>query len=59
MGTRLQSSRKAQINHADPVHRAPFPVTYCVSAPHPPSERRTDAGRLPPWLPGVAMSAPW
>jgi hypothetical protein len=32
-------------------------VTYCVSAPHPPSERRTDAGRLPPWLPGVAMSA--
>ena len=36
---------------------APSPVTYCVRAPHPPSERRTDAGRLPPWLPGVVMSA--
>jgi len=32
-------------------------VTYFVSAPHPPSERWTDAGRLPPWLPGVAMPA--
>ena len=30
-------------------------MTYFVCAPHPPSERRTDAGRLPPWLPGVAM----
>lgn len=39
------------------MHRAPYPVTYCVRAPHPPSERRTDAGRLPPWLPGVVMSA--
>jgi hypothetical protein len=32
-------------------------VTYFVRAPHPPSERWTDAGQLPPWLPGVAMSA--
>lgn len=39
------------------MHPAPYPVTYCVRAPHPPSERRTDAGRLPPWLPGVVMSA--
>lgn len=39
------------------MHQAPSPVTYCVRAPHPPSERRTDAGRLPPWLPGVVMSA--
>ncbi|GGN59266.1 hypothetical protein GCM10012285_56230 [Streptomyces kronopolitis] len=39
------------------MHRAPYPVTYCVRAPHPPSERQTDAGRLPPWLPGVVMSA--
>lgn len=31
-------------------------MTYFVGAPHPPSERWTDAGRLPPWLPGVAMS---
>ncbi|CAG7634647.1 hypothetical protein SBRY_21096 [Actinacidiphila bryophytorum] len=33
-------------------------MTYFVGAPHPPSGRWTDAGRLPPWLPGVAMSAP-
>ncbi len=30
-------------------------MTYCVRAPHPPSERRTDAGQLPPWLLGVAL----
>lgn len=30
-------------------------MTYFVSAPHPPSERRTDAGQLPPWLLGVAF----
>ena len=29
-------------------------MPYFISAPHPPSERLTDAGRLPPWLPGVA-----
>ncbi len=32
-------------------------MTYCVRAPHPPSERRTDAGQLPPWLLGVALFA--
>lgn len=37
------------------MHRTPFPVTYFVGAPHPPSERRTDAGQLPPWLLGVAL----
>lgn len=31
-------------------------MTYFVRAPHPPSGRRTDAGQLPPWLPGVATS---
>ncbi len=31
-------------------------MTYFVRAPHPPSERRTDAGQLPPWLLGVAIS---
>lgn len=31
-------------------------MAYFVSAPHPPSERRTDAGQLPPWLLGVAFS---
>lgn len=30
-------------------------MTYFVRAPHPPSERRTDAGQLPPWLLGVAI----
>ncbi len=30
-------------------------VTYFVRAPHPPSERQTDAGQLPPWLLGVAL----
>ncbi len=30
-------------------------MTYFVRAPHPPSERRTDAGQLPPWLLGVAF----
>jgi hypothetical protein len=30
-------------------------VTYFVRAPHPPSERQTDAGQLPPWLLGVAF----
>lgn len=30
-------------------------MTYFVNAPHPPSERRTDAGQLPPWLLGVAF----
>ncbi len=30
-------------------------MPYFKCAPHPPSERRTDAGRLPPWLPGVAL----
>lgn len=49
------SSRKAQINHEVPVHHTPVPVTYFVRAPHPPSERRTDAGQLPPWLLGVAF----
>lgn len=38
------------------MHRTPLCVTYFVSAPHPPSERRTDAGQLPPWLLGVAFS---
>lgn len=38
------------------MHRSPVCVTYFVSAPHPPSERRTDAGQLPPWLLGVAFS---
>ncbi|GGX94354.1 hypothetical protein GCM10010324_45230 [Streptomyces hiroshimensis] len=52
-----QSSRKPQINHVVSVPRAGHPVTYFLSAPHPPSERQTDAGRLPPWLPGVAVSA--
>ncbi len=32
-------------------------MTYFESAPHPPSERQTDAGQLPPWLLGVAFSA--
>ena len=31
-------------------------MTYFVRAPHPPSEPRTDAGQLPPWLLGVAFS---
>jgi hypothetical protein len=31
-------------------------MAYFVRAPHPPSERRTDAGQLPPWLLGVAFS---
>lgn len=31
-------------------------MTYFVRAPHPPSERQTDAGQLPPWLLGVAFS---
>lgn len=30
-------------------------VAYFGSAPHPPSERQTDAGQLPPWLLGVAF----
>ncbi len=30
-------------------------MTYFVRAPHPPSERQTDAGQLPPWLLGVAL----
>ena len=30
-------------------------MTYFVRAPHPPSERQTDAGQLPPWLLGVAF----
>ncbi|GGU86282.1 hypothetical protein GCM10010498_50590 [Streptomyces cavourensis] len=50
------SAGKAQINHDVPVHRTPVPVTYFECAPHPPSERWTDAGQLPPWLPGVAVS---
>ncbi|GHF30028.1 hypothetical protein GCM10018772_64410 [Streptomyces fumanus] len=50
------SSKKAQINHAVPVPGGTPPVTYFVSAPHPPSERLTDAGQLPPWLLGVAFS---
>jgi hypothetical protein len=29
-------------------------MPYFVRVPYPPSERWTDAGRLPPWLPGVA-----
>lgn len=29
------------------MHRTGYPVTYFESAPHPPSERRTDAGQLP------------
>lgn len=33
-----------------------LPMPYFGCAPHPPSERRTDAGQLPPWLPGVAFS---
>ena len=33
-------------------------MTYFVRAPHPPSERQTDAGQLPPWLLGVAFSPP-
>jgi len=32
-----------------------LPVTYFLRAPHPPSERQTDAGQLPPWLLGVAL----
>jgi hypothetical protein len=50
-----QSSRKAQINHVVPVPGGGLPVTYFVGAPHPPSERQTDAGQLPPWLLGVAL----
>ncbi|TQJ48105.1 hypothetical protein FBY34_7556 [Streptomyces sp. SLBN-115] len=34
-------------------------MTYFVRAPHPPSERRTDAGQLPPWLLGVAFVRVW
>ena len=47
------------------MHRTPVRVAYFGSAPHPPSERRTDAGQLPPWLLGVAFlrrgcaAAPW
>ncbi len=33
-------------------------VTYLEGAPHPPSERRTDAGQLPPWLLGVVCLSP-
>jgi hypothetical protein len=50
-----QSSRKAQVNREVPVHGIASPVAYFVSAPHPPSERQTDAGQLPPWLLGVAL----
>ena len=50
-----QSSRKAQINHVVQVPGDGLPVTYFVGAPHPPSERQTDAGQLPPWLLGVAL----
>ncbi|GFH66455.1 hypothetical protein Sdia_25130 [Streptomyces diastaticus subsp. diastaticus] len=52
-----ETSRKAQINRVVPVHHDGYPVTYFESAPHPPSERRTDAGQLPPWLPGVVFSS--
>jgi hypothetical protein len=51
----LPKLRKSSANREVPVHLTPLPVTYFVGAPHPPSERRTDAGQLPPWLLGVAM----
>lgn len=50
----LKKSSDQSCGSVPPVHP---PVTYCVRAPHPPSERWTDAGRLPPWLPGVALFA--
>lgn len=45
------------MNHAVLVPVGQRRVTYCVRAPHPPSERQTDAGQLPPWLLGVALFA--
>jgi hypothetical protein len=47
--------KKAQTDRAVPVPGNRLTVTYCIRAPHPPSERRTDAGQLPPWLLGVAL----
>ena len=51
-----EAQEKLNGNWAVRLHTGVHCMSYFKSAPYPPSERRTDAGRLPPWLPGVAMS---
>lgn len=43
----VREPKNPRINRAVPVPGDGLPVTYFVRAPHPPSERQTDAGQLP------------